>query len=255
MHAPTTPSMQLASTNNRCENKGACMVCWEWEAKGKWIQHDEDVWDNPAHGPLEFVWLSQPELMLELRWGCWALLELGVNIVWCACNLLLFVVLSYVLYPVLAAGVSSCNHFWNIQNIRENKGSLSSEQKHVVCSHCSSSIFSCHMFVRASSMPWCFLKHICQTNIMVAGVIIEAERIDTQHMCTTTQSHPAVLLIHVRSMPVQPLSVLVLDKLSFQSIDLIEITPSLYNHFKYVSTSSHHKNWCLTWTIKERYGP
>lgn len=149
----------------------------EWEAKGKWTRHDEDVRDNPTHGPLVFGSVSRWSLYAGRPWWvCWALLVLGANNVWCACNLSVFVVLSCVLDPLLAAGVSSissCNHFSNIKNIRENNWFPSSEQKHIVCSHCSSSIF------RVMCLQDLTPCHDVFSNIyvkpMVPGLITEAE--------------------------------------------------------------------------------
>lgn len=60
----STPSTKLTSLKNRCEKKGTCMVCWEWEAK-KWTLHDEDVGDNLASGPFVFVCHGQPEVCRE----------------------------------------------------------------------------------------------------------------------------------------------------------------------------------------------
>jgi hypothetical protein len=54
--------------NHRFEKKGAWMVCWEWEAKGKWTLHDENDRDNPACRPLVFVCLGQLELMHGILW-------------------------------------------------------------------------------------------------------------------------------------------------------------------------------------------
>jgi hypothetical protein len=62
------PSTSLASMNHRFEKKGAWMVCWEWEAKGKWTLHDENDRDNPARRPLVFVCLGQLELMHGILW-------------------------------------------------------------------------------------------------------------------------------------------------------------------------------------------
>jgi len=174
MFLPLLPC-SLPFRNTRFKKKGTCMVCWNGRPK----ESGHDTMKMFEIILLMGHWCSALSAAGAYAgrpwWVCWALLVLGVNNMWCACNLLVFVVLSFVLDPLLAAGVSSissCNHFSNIKNIRENNLFLSSEQKHIVCSHCSS-IF------RVMCLQGLTPCHDVFSNIyvkpMVPGLITEAE--------------------------------------------------------------------------------